>query len=947
VSDSKYLVGIDLGTSNCAVAFLEPARGPDAPVLDFAVPQLVQLGEVASRPLLPSCIYLPSPHEFPSAATRLPWPEQPDSTGGAGEGAPVEPGRIAGEFARWQGARVPGRLVTSAKSWLCHPGVDRAAPILPWGAGEDVARLSPVDASAELLSHLAGAWDSIHPDAPMAAQEVVITVPASFDEVARSLTVSAARKAGLVKFTLVEEPQAAFYDFTSRHRGELARILEGTRLVLVVDVGGGTTDLTLIQVGVSAEGPVLRRIAVGEHLMLGGDNMDSTLARNAEERMLAGGRRLSATQWSQLLQAARVAKESLLGEQGPGQYKLSVAAEGSRLIGGALSAQITRAEAERVILDGFLPGCGPGEAPRRGGRMALQELGLPYAHDPAITRHIAAFLRNHAAAGFAALGEEGGRGALPRPDALLLNGGVFNSRRMVDRLIEVMSAWWPGSPRIPLLHHDSLELAVARGAAVYGLARRGMGRRIAGGAAHALYVGLEKAGEETPMALCVVPRGREEGEEVDLGGRAFHLALGRPVKFPLFSTAADRLEKSGDVVPVSEDMRPLPPIHTVLKGAGDKQGRAPVHLRANLTEIGTLELWCVANDSNQRWRLEFELRGSEPRTAPTVTESMPAAFGEARRWVGLIFGAKPKPLTDAKGIPPKDVRQLWAALERTLGPREDWGLPVLRELWSALLAGAVKRRRSSDHERICFQLIGFSLRPGFGYPLDEWRCDQTFHLFPESVQFHKEKAVWNEFWILWRRISGGLNEARHREIWSVLKPHLAARIPPRPPKHIQRPKGPQPEGLDEMARLAAGLEHLEAAEKTELGDWISLRLEDPATAAGPWTWALGRLGARTPIYGSSHRTVPPGKAWEWIELLLRPHIVQLEGALFALVQLARLTGDRSRDLDEDQRKVVLEALQKAGVPPTWERMLRQVVALESADRVRAFGDTLPVGLTMA
>jgi hypothetical protein len=481
IDNAKYLVGIDLGTSNCAMAYVELARGAEGPVFDFKIPQLMRASETAILDLLPSCIYLPGPHELPLEAARLPWKS--------------EPGKIVGEFARWQGARVPGRLVVSAKSWLCHPGVDRSAAILPWGALGDVPRLSPVTASALLLQHMALAWNSTHPEAPLAAQEVVLTVPASFDEVARALTVKAAHEAGFVKFNLLEEPQAAFYDFTARHRKDLAAVLERIRLVLVVDVGGGTSDFTLVQCGVSPEGPLLRRIAVGEHLMLGGDNMDAALSRLVEERILGEGRRLTMPQWTQLTQVSRLAKESLLGApptpdpnrkrastgNAPDHYNVSILSEGSRLVGGTLSARIEKIEAEQVVLDGFFPACRWEALLQRGGRAALQEVGLPYAQDPAITRHLAAFLRAHAPAAHAALGEPADAPGLPRPDAILLNGGVFNSAPITNRLVEVVSSWWPQAGPVPLLEHDSLDLAVARGAAFYGLARRGLGHRIGGG----------------------------------------------------------------------------------------------------------------------------------------------------------------------------------------------------------------------------------------------------------------------------------------------------------------------------------------------------------------------------------------------------------------------------------------------------------------------------------
>ena len=755
----------------------------------------------------------------------------------------------------------------------------------------------------------------------METVEVVITVPASFDEVARALTVTAARRAGFEKFTLLEEPQAAFYDFTAHHRGDLGAALEGVTLVLVVDVGGGTSDFTLVQVGRDQS---LRRIAVGDHLMLGGDNMDAAIGRRAEEQMTAGGRKLSPTQWSELLQASRAAKESLLSSNAAETYHVSVLAEGGRLIGGSMSAKLSREEVERIVLDGFFTPCDPNDLPRRSTRVALQEFGLPYAQDPAITRQLVGFLQTHAAAG--------------RPDAILLNGGVFNSPAIASRLVEVISSWWPGASRIRVLEHDSLELAVARGAAWYGLVRRGMGRRIGGGAAHSFYVGLETKRGEEAQALCLIPRGQEEGETVELGGRTFNLSLGRPVQFPLFTATSDRIERSGEIVRITDDLHALPPIHTVLKSAEAKTGQVPVHLRATLTEIGTLELWCVSEASNEQWRLEFELRGAAPAGRSTLIEPMPPQFSEVQQQIEHIFGGKAAAGPAVIGQP--KPKQLWRSLEHSLGPREHWRVPLLRELWKRLYAAAARRRRSADHERVWLQLMGYSLRPGFGYPLDEWRCEQTAVLFSQGVAFHKEKPVWMEFWIMWRRIAGGMSEQRHAEIWAYLKPHLERRLALHQPKHQPKLKGIQPEGLDEMVRLAAALEQLDPVEKIILGDWIAPRVATP----GPWAWALGRVGTRVPLYGSTHKAVDPHKASEWLNLLLDAQQRNVEGALFAIVQIARLSGDRLRDLDDELRMRALDALRTSGSPDSWQRLLLEVVAMETADQARAFGDTLPAGL---
>jgi hypothetical protein len=476
-----------------------------------------------------------------------------------------------------------------------------------------------------------------------------------------------------------------------------------------------------------------------------------------------------------------------------------------------------------------------------------------------------------------------------------------------------------------------------------------MGQKIGGGAAHAFYIGLGSArkGESEESALCVAPRGMEEGETVELAQRDFQLMLGKPVQFPIFTTTSDRVDRAGDIVQITEEFNPLPPIHTILKSSREKVEKIPVHLRAKLTEIGTLELWCMSKEGEQQWRLEFELRGAASGEGEmVVTESMPAHFTEARQWVEHIFGNKPISVSPKSSPPPKDVRQLWASLERTLGPRDSWAMPVLRELWSALIAGAAKRRRSPDHEKVWFQLTGFCLRPGYGYPLDEWRCEETFKHFGEKVEFHKEKPIWNEYWIMWRRISGGLTEARQVEIFAGIKPFLEQRVPLKAPKNSARIKGIQPEGTEEMTRVAASLENIPHTEKTWLGDLIMARLREQRSSGGPWLWALARLGARAPVRGSSHQVVPPQIAAGWIHRLIA-EAGTLDGVAFPVAQMARFTGDRSRDLTENQRASAAEFLKAQNASPAWIQMTLQVVALEQADAARVLGDTLPAGLQLA
>lgn len=914
---SGFVVGIDLGTTHSAVAFSPVGK---MQIEIFPIPQLVAAGEVAPLELLPSAVYLPAEGELPEGATRLPW----------GDEGPF----VVGDLARRQGARVPGRLVASAKSWLSHPGVDRTAQILPWGAPEGVPRISPVEASARILAHVRAAWDAAHPKAPLAQQEVILTVPASFDEVARELTVQAARDAGFEKFRLLEEPQAAFYDFLQQHEAALETAIGTARLALVVDVGGGTTDLTLVRVVPQPQGaPRIERVAVGDHLMLGGDNMDVTLARFVESQL--GGAKLDSSQWSALVQSSRRAKEILLSPEAPEETTVSLLGRGSRLVGSVQSAKIERSRAEEILLDGFLPRTRPGEVPVRAGRMGLTELGLPYASDPAISRHIAAFLRRHVQAA-AETGVPIFDG-LPRPDALLLNGGVFNAAAVRTRLSEVLSGWY-GGEEVPLFTHGSLDLAVARGAAYYGLVRRGFGVRIAGGSPRAYYVGVEGEGGKK-RAICVVPRGMEEGTEVE-GGRIFQLVVGRPVTFPLYSSTGDRQDGVGETVDVDDDLDVLPPLHTVLRteGAAGRHGEAPtlpVKLSSALTEIGTLELSLRTTEPPQRrFRLEFSLRGEQAGGGAAVVpiDQLPARFDEAKAALDLCYGKKAQP------VEAREVKNLWRNLERIIGDRNAWSSAVNRELWGIVMGGAQKRRRTADHERIWFQLAGFCLRPGFGAPLDDWRVGELWKVWQQGVQYTTEKANWAEWWILWRRVAGGLPAGHQRQILDFARPWLKpveGRFPP-------KPKGPKAEGFDEMLRLVASLERIPASEKVEVGRWVLHRLEGTNKS---W-WPLGRLGARQPFAGSAHDVVPAGAAVRWVEKLLALDWKKAEGAAFAAACIARLTGDRERDLPEEVREAVAARLESTGSPVAWIQMVREVGEVSIQDEMRVFGDTLPTGLRL-
>ncbi len=945
MSQARFAIGIDLGTSNTALAYAElGAIDPGEGVRVFEVPQLAAPGEVASRALLPSHLYLAGEHELASDALKLPW-SRPESADAQTLRAAV------GMIARDLGAKVGTRHVGSAKSWLCHPRVDRTAAILPWGAPAGVPRISPVEASARILTHLREAWDSKHPDAPLSQQELVITVPASFDEAARALTLEAAERAGLGRPALLEEPQAAFYDWTRRHRADLSGALAGARLLLVVDVGGGTTDLTLIEAVPPAEeggAPTLRRLAVGDHLLLGGDNMDIALAHRAESRLPA---KLNPAQWLQLVQSCRAAKELLLKPDAPERATVIVPGAGSRLIGGALTAELTRDEVRELLLDGFFPLVPLAASPTRASPQAgLAELGLPYAQDAAITRHLAAFLRRHARtialarsqsgpAGSAAIARgsassEGSTDSSPfvPVDAVLYNGGALSPALLSERLSSAISAWrTPGARPLKLLSNDAPDLAVARGAATYALVRRGLGLRIGGGSPRSYYLAVG----EGAQAVCAIPRGAAEGVELSIPNRTFMLVLGQPVRFRLLAASGYRPEQPGDLIALDESTRDelheLPPLQAVVPG----EGRAEVSLRAQLTEIGTLEIHCAA-DQERRWKLEFQLRGQpESAAAASSVVVLPKAIEPAREALQIVFGKKPAPVQG------REVKDLWRVLEKTLGERARWSLAVNRDLFGPLWSGAQKRRRSADHERVFFSLAGFFLRPGFGAPLDAWRTNQLWTLFSQGLTRHKDAPVWAAWWVLWRRVAAGLPEEAHRALFDAIEPHLR----PLPVGRVVNP-GKKPPGLavDEMIRLLGALERLAPQKKEEAASWLLARLES-GSAPGV-VWALGRLGARVPVAGAAESVLAPEVAAALLEKLLALDWKKHDEAPFAVAQLGRLSGDRSRDLDVALRERAAVRLEHAGAAE-WARGLREVIALGERDEQRVFGEALPLGLHIA
>ncbi|WP_169976656.1 Hsp70 family protein [Tautonia rosea] len=598
---SRFVVGIDLGTTNSALAYVDSSEATEerpAPVRALAIPQLVAVNDVSERSVLPSFLYLPSEKDFPAGSTDLPWSKKPE--------------RVVGVLAREHGAKVPGRLVGSAKSWLCYEGVDRETALLPWNAPEDVPKVSPVEASSAYLGYLRDVWNAQiagkKSEDRLEKQQIYLTVPASFDAVARELTVEAAKGVGLDQVTLLEEPQAAFYAWLSGLGDEWRKRVTLGDLILVCDVGGGTTDFTLIGVAEQDGDLVLNRLAVGEHILLGGDNMDLALAHAVAATMPGGMESLDPTQRVGLTYACRNAKETLLSKPDLDSVTVSVLGRGSKVIGGAVKADLTRSTLQAVLLDGFFPRCEANEQPARGRRIGLTEIGLPYAADPAITRHLARFLSRQ---GQAVPSTEG----IARPSAVLFNGGVFQSSGLRDRVSDTLSDW--GGEPITVLSSDEPDLAVARGAAYYGMVRQGKGIRIRGGVPRSYYVGIETSAPAVPgipapiKALCVVPMGMEEGTEANVPGSELGLVVGESAEFRFLASTVRRNDTIGTVLDrwSSEELVELAPL---VMSLGDQEGEegevVPVSLHSIVTEVGTLELWCEATRSPGRWKLEFNVR---------------------------------------------------------------------------------------------------------------------------------------------------------------------------------------------------------------------------------------------------------------------------------------------------------------------------------------------------
>ena len=940
---SRYLIGIDLGTTNCAVAYLDTAEGADrgeaSAIRSFEILQLSGPGEVRALPLLPSFLYFPTSDEISSGSVSLPWQERPST--------------IIGTMARDQGALVPGRQVSSAKSWLCQSAIDRTAGILPRDAEPAEPMISPVEASASYLMHLRNAWNHVmgssntsDPLELFENQEIVLTVPASFDEEARELTVEAARQAGLKNLTLLEEPLAAFYAWIARNRNVLGEHLQDGELVLICDIGGGTSDFSLVRTRVQEENVEFERTAIGEHLLLGGENLDLALSLRVEQKL---NTKLSLRQRHALRVICAAAKERLLGDEDIDRLPISILGGGRSVVGQMLSSELSRDEVTDAITNGFLPLTGPDEMPRRAHAAGLREIGLPYATDPAITKHLAMFLKQ------AALtmdgrgdpqGHPGNRRAMVKPDAVLFNGGFCMPSIVRNQIIEAIGNWFnDGSTWRPkILANESMSSAVAVGAAYYARVTRGDGLRVKAGSASTYYIGLRS--EHGIKAVCVLPSGTNEGTTFPLLDHEFAVLANRPVSFHLYSSPF-RHDAHGTIVELrSDEIHRHSPLGTLLRyGKKLNQMEIAVRLSATFTELGTLELWCESVNSPHRWRLQFELRqqageadrsGSSRRASTTTAQASGISDPVLKSAMSLIEHTFSK---TGPGMPDLvDPASLVGKLESVTGQkRESWSLLTVRSFCDALLQVADGRRLSPRHEVRWLNLFGYCMRPGFGDEHDVPRMKDARRIYQVGLAFPQDLQCQVDWLVAWRRVAGGLSSAHQQELRHYLE-NLGI-------GGKKTPKRLNSQVEHEGWRLVASLEHLPATTRAALGSELLRKLKrEPSDAA--WLWSLARLGMRIPVYGPLNCVVPAETAAGWITALLDSSEVTHATAA-AVVQLGRRVGDRVRDIGQDVTLSAVRKLKSAAVADdACLRPLEESIAPTRSDVVYALGEALPTGMEL-
>ena len=909
----RYTIGIDLGTTNCCIAFVD-LEDPKLAIQLFRIPQLNALGYVELMAALPSFCYLAAPHEWPKGTLKLPWKQETDF--------------ILGKLAKEHGSKVPMRLVQSAKSWLCHSAANRRDKILPFDAADDTQRISPVEASARYLEHIREAWNHTiaqgNQTLEFEQQHIILTVPASFDEVARVLTVEAAKLAGFTQTTLLEEPQAAYYSWLSQHENQWEKHVTPGDVILVCDVGGGTTDFSLIEVSGQDGKLAFQRMAVGDHLLLGGDNMDASIAYYLESKL---HQQLTSFQWLQLKHQARLAKEALLGDKREETYPILLQGSGASVVKGSLSLDISHDEILQLLLEGFFGQYDWGQALQLRKTSGFRTMGLPYVEEPSITKHLAAFLNKN-----------------PRPDYVLFNGGAMKPKAFQEAIIKALMLWFPEKfPKI--LPTVSLDTAVARGAAYYGKAKQGYGVRIGGGTPRSYYLGIEliEDGQTTTKALTLLPRGSEEGSSYE-PEHIFWLKPNTPVSFQLMTSHTRLYDRPGELIAINdEEMHSLPPIHTILRygkriNVNDAQEKIPVRLHVELTAIGTLELSLKSEKTAHQWMLEFQLRSAAGQEQILAALNQPRKdetfdkhdLKEALLLIQNTFSG------DRLIKPGKLMEHLEKQLDKT---RLDWSSSILRGLWDALLREAPHRKNSIEQGTRWWNLAGFLLRPGCGYPLDDFRIKEIWKVILEDLKNTKDIDIQLQQWICFRRIAAGLNKGQQMQIFSEKFSDFLNKKSDR----IEAKSNPY--HYSEKARVLGALELLNLSLKEKLGRAFVQKIISGNAVSADY-WALARIGARSLMYGSAANVIPRDICSQWIETLLQRRLNDKEQLAFVLGLLAKKTDHRELNLSHNIVNLVMQYFAGTEQENRLYALLSQGTVLTEVEQEQIFGDRLPVGLTL-
>jgi len=897
---SRYIIGVDLGTTNSAVAYID-TQDSNLSIRSLPIKQVCACGTVEERTQLPSFCYLFGDDQAPP----LPWQKSSRNF-------------VVGEYAYSCGGKTPTRFVHSAKSWLCHSAAERRGKILPREAFDESGRISPVEATARFLNHIKEAWDATIAAGDVASefdqQDVVLTVPASFDEVARTLTAEAAKEAGFSNMTLLEEPQSAFYHWIADNEKLGCQAFADGETILVCDVGGGTTDFSLIAV---KEGG-FERIATGKHLLLGGNNMDVALAFMAEEKMrqeetLSSRKELNDDQWSRLSHAVCSVKEELLSANGEKSATVTLHGSGRSVVGGSLSCSLGAQEVKERLCQGFFGICSYKEALDVRKTGGIKMMGLPFEDEPSILKHMALFLHN--------------AGDIS-PDHVLFNGGTMAPKLFQDAVTGALNSWFPEKKVNPLASR-SLHLAVSRGAAYYGKVRRGLGVKISSGTMRTLYVGVDV--DKDHKALVLLPRGSQEGASFQ-PQQSFSVRPNQPVSFQLFGSQTRLEDKSGEVVTVDEELQPLPPIHTMLRfGKRESCDAIAATLEATLTPVGTVELWLKALKSDHRWRLEFQLRSSSGHEDALAfvakgrqDETFDATYTEqASKVIRDLF--------ENKSIKPKELMN---ALEDALQqPRLKWPPSVLRTLWDDIIACAPKGFVAPELESRWWNIAGFVLRPGFGYPLDDHRIKALWKILLAKGQ--KSSDVLVQQWIAYRRIAGGLKRGQQTAMAAEMMKTLFDKRGKITFKNSQ-----EAYLYTEKIRALAAMEHLDISVKKRLGEALVERIV-AGDGSDAEFWALGRIGARQLLYGSLTHVVPKEVCVGWIDRLIDLKDDRLP-TLFA--QLARKTDQREINIPRD----VIDRIEgRLGGCDRLKELLEVAQELTVEEQGALLGDELPNGLVLA